>query len=108
MILLKIFSGLFIWESPFSISIILRFGVFILMQIFWMVLCQKLFRFNISLTNTSISSFVSLTRQILSSISCILLVMLVSVAPVHLPRFSIFMIPSLYVFFIAFISIFRS
>lgn len=31
---------------------------------------------------------------LISSISCILLVMITTVAPVHLPRFSIFRIPS--------------
>ena len=41
MILLKIFSGPLIWESS-SISIILRFGVFI---VFLNLLCHEIFRF---------------------------------------------------------------
>jgi hypothetical protein len=46
--------------------------------------------------------------EILSSIPCTLLVMLVSVVPVLFPRFSIFQIPSVCVLFVACTSIFSS
>lgn len=61
-----------------------------------------------SLTDVSISSITFSTPEILASISCILLVMFLPIVPVHTPRFSISRIPSVYVFFIAFISTFRS
>lgn len=59
-----------------------------------------------SLTTVLIPSIVPSIPEILSSISFILLVMLKSVVPVHLPRFSASRIPSVCVFFIAPISTF--
>jgi hypothetical protein len=56
----------------------------------------------------SMFSMVSSTPEILSSISCVLLLMLVSVVPVVFPRFSVSRSSSVYDFFIASISIFRS
>jgi hypothetical protein len=56
-----------------------------------------------SLTGVSISTM----PEILSSIFYILLVMLVSVAPVDLPRFSISRFPIVCVFFISSIFVFR-
>ncbi|MGE9640630.1 hypothetical protein ACQP3J_26610, partial [Escherichia coli] len=60
-----------------------------------------------SLVDDSISSNESSTPEILSSISFILLVMLSSVVPDHLPSFSISSIPSFYVFFIVSNSAFK-
>ena len=62
----------------------------------------------ISLTEVSISSLVSSTSEFLSSITCILLVMLASVVTVLFPRFAILRISSVFIFFIASISTFRS
>lgn len=60
--------------------------------------CVKNYLVLTSLTGVSISTM----PEILSSISYILFVMLVSVAPVHLPTFSISRFPSVCVFFIFF------
>jgi hypothetical protein len=59
-------------------------------------------------TDVSISSMVSSTPKIYSSITYILLVILMSVGSVLFPRFSIFRIASVYVFFIPSVSTFRS
>ena len=109
MILLNIFSvPLSCISSPSSIPIILKFVLFIVSQISWMFCVKNLLDLMFSLTNESISSIVSSAPEILSSISCILLVILVSVVPVHLPRFSISRIPLVCVFFITPISVFKS
>lgn len=97
MILLKIFSRPLNWESS-SIPIILRFSFFHCLQIFLDVLCQELFTFSIFLTIVSICSVISSMPKILSSISCILLAVLASVAPDLFLGFSISRIPSICVF----------
>ena len=61
-----------------------------------------------SLTDVSIFSIVSSTPEILSYITCTLLVMLAFVVPAYPNRFSISRILSVYMFFIAPISILRS
>ena len=83
------------------------FGLFIVSQISWILCVRHFLDSTFSLTDQSISSMVSSRAEIFSCISYILLGMLASIVPVHLPRFSISRIPSICVFFIASISIFR-
>ena len=51
-----------------------------------------------SLTDESFSFVLSLIPEILSSISCVLLVMFISVVPVHFPRYSLLRIALLMFF----------
>ena len=81
MVLLKIFSGLLSSEYSSSISIILRFGLFIVSQISCMSYVNFL-GLTFSLADVSVSFLVSSRPEIVSSTSCIVLVMLVSVVPV--------------------------
>ena len=69
---------------------------------------ENLLDLPLSLTRAFIFSMVSSESEIHSSISCILLVMLVSEVSVRLPRFSIASQPSAYDFFIDSISVFKS
>lgn len=87
MILLKTFSVSFTWvSSPSSIPIIFRLGLFMVSQISWKC-CVRIFPdLTFSLTEVSIPSIMSLVPEILSSISCILLMRLPSVVPVQLPK----------------------
>ena len=64
--------------------------------------------FAFSLIVVSIFSMVSSAPEILSSISCILFVLLATLAPDFFSRFSIFRVVSLCYFFIVSTSIFRS
>jgi hypothetical protein len=91
MFLLTTFSGPFCCDSlPSSNPIILRLGILMVFQIFWMFCVRNFFLyFILPLTNVIISSIVSSMPDILSSISYILLVMLMSVFPVLFSRFSI-------------------
>jgi hypothetical protein len=74
-ILLKIFTGHFSWESSFSsLPTILRFGLLIVSWISWMFLLRSFLHFAFSLAVVSMFSMVSSVPEILSSISCILLV----------------------------------
>jgi len=104
MILLKIILGPLSWNpSLSSIFIILRFvWSFHSVPDFLDVLCQVIIRFNISLTDVSISSIVSSMPEILS---CILMVQLASVVPVLISTFFISRISSacfLYCFYFNF------
>ena len=81
------------WESSF-IPIFLRFGLFMVFQISWMFCVKTFLELKFSLTNVSVAYIISSMPKILSSISCILSVMLVSLVPVLFPRLSTFRIPS--------------
>lgn len=82
MILLKTFSGPLSWEYSPSIPITLRFGLLIMSQFSWIFCVWNFLDFSFYLTNVSFSLIVSFAPEILSSMFCILLVMLVSVVPV--------------------------
>jgi hypothetical protein len=101
--LLKILPGPLNWEFT---PIILRFGLFKLSHISCIFFSIRNYLDLIfSLTDVSISFITSSMPETLSSISCILLVMLATVVPLNLPRFSISRILPDCVFFIASISI---
>jgi hypothetical protein len=81
--LLKIFSGPWSCDSsPSSIPIILRLGLLMVSQISWIFCVRNFLDITFSLTGVSISFVIPSMTEILSSMSCILLVMLMSVVPI--------------------------
>ena len=76
--------------------------------IFFVVVVRHFLDLAFSLTDITISSMASSMPEILSSTSCVLLVMFAAIVPLLFPRFSISWVASFYVISITFISIFKS
>ena len=99
MLRFKIFSGPCARNSlSSSIPIILR--SFHSIPDFQGVLCQEFLDLTFSLTNILMSSIISFVLEVLSSISCILLLMLTSVVPILFPRVSFSRVSCVCVFFL--------
>lgn len=83
------------------------FSLFKMSQISWLFSIRHSSYLTYSFTDASISSIISSTPEILCSVSPILLVILVSIAPVHLSDFSVYKISSVWVLIFVSISIFQ-
>lgn len=105
MTLLKIFSLTYV-SSPFFIPN-LRFCLFIVSYISWMFCARSFLDLRFALTNVSISSIMSSVTEILSCISCVLLVKLPFVVPVHVSKIFTSKFPLVFIFFTDSASIFR-
>jgi hypothetical protein len=94
--LLKIFTGPLSGESSLSsIPIIFWFGLLIVSWISWMFWVRIFLHFAFSLIVGSKFSMLSSVPEIVNSISCILLMVLVSMAPDLFPGVSISRVVSL-------------
>jgi hypothetical protein len=83
------------------------FGLLIVSWIYWMFWVRIFLHFAFSLIVVSMFSMEPSAPMILSSISCILLMMLTNMSPDLFSKFSISRVVSLFYFFLVSISIFR-
>ena len=95
-IFFSVFSAFLCWDSSLSVPIILRFGLYMVFQIFWMFCVWSFSDLIFSLMNLFLLLYLQHLRFSLPSL------------PVHLPRFFISWIPSVCVLFISSFSIFMS
>jgi hypothetical protein len=106
-ILLKIITGPLSWKPLLSsIPIFLRFGLLVVSSISSLFWVRTFFHFSFFLTVVSMFSMESSAPEILSSTSCILLLM--TMTPDLSPRFSVSRVVALFNFYIVSTSIFNS
>ena len=90
-IVLKIFTGPLIWKSSFSSTpIIRRFGLLIITWISWMFWVRIFLHFAFHFIVVPMFSMQSSAPEILSSVSCILFLMLASIVSDLFHRVSIY------------------